>query len=211
MLEFLKGKTSERKLRLFACASARLLWDRFPAGLLGEAVEAGERNADGLPWEQECQMFVHLLHKLPVEYGQQTGRNWFSDQTPEAVAALFGVIHSVGHWVGLSKIPDRQGWREHSKATGQQQPDLLRDIFGNPIRPVSIDPTSRTPTVINLAIVAYEARALPSGELDTARLAVLAEALEEAGCQDADILGHLRSPGPHVRGCWPVDLFLSKE
>ena len=43
------------------------------------------------------------------------------------------------------------------------------------------------------------------------RLAVLFDALEEAGCDDAEILNHLRSPGPHVRGCWAVDLLLGKE
>jgi hypothetical protein len=52
---------------------------------------------------------------------------------------------------------------------------------------------------------------MPSGHLDPARLAVLADALEDAGCADADLLGHLRGPGPHIRGCWAVDLLLGKE
>ena len=52
---------------------------------------------------------------------------------------------------------------------------------------------------------------MPAGTLDNTRLAVLADALEEAGCTEADILGHLRGPGPHVRGCWVVDLILGKE
>jgi hypothetical protein len=68
-----------------------------------------------------------------------------------------------------------------------------------------------TPQVVALAQAAYEQRELPSGALDAARLAVLADALEEAGCTDADILNHLRSPSPHVRGCWAVDLTLGKE
>jgi hypothetical protein len=66
-------------------------------------------------------------------------------------------------------------------------------------------------TVRRLAEGAYEHRLLPSGTLDLARLAVLADALEEAGCDQADILKHLRGPGPHVRGCWAVDLLLGKE
>src|SRR5262245_57779436 len=57
---------------------------------------------------------------------------------------------------------------------------------------------------------AYEERSLPSGHLDPARLLVLADALEEAGCADADLPGHLRGPGPHVRGCWALDLILGK-
>jgi hypothetical protein len=66
-------------------------------------------------------------------------------------------------------------------------------------------------TVVRLAQAAYEERHLPAGTLDTGRLAVFADALEEAGCMDADILGHLRGPGPHVRGCWAVDLCLGKS
>jgi hypothetical protein len=88
---------------------------------------------------------------------------------------------------------------------------LARDIFGNPFRPASVEPEWITPTITNLATAAYDERVLPSGELDPARLAVLADALEEAGCDNADILSHLRSPGPHVRGCWVVDLLLGKE
>jgi hypothetical protein len=87
---------------------------------------------------------------------------------------------------------------------------LLRDVFGNPFRPAALDPAWLTPTVTGIAIAAYQERILPSGELDRARLAVLADALEEAGCTDASVLSHLRGPGPHVRGCWAVDLLLGK-
>jgi hypothetical protein len=65
--------------------------------------------------------------------------------------------------------------------------------------------------VVKLAQAAYDRRLLPSGELDRVRLAVLADALEVSGCMDADMLGHLREPGPHVRGCFAVDLLLGKE
>src|SRR5262245_14482213 len=61
-----------------------------------------------------------------------------------------------------------------------------------------------------LAAAAYEERARPSGALDPQRLSVLADGLEEAGCADATILGHLRGPGPHVRGCWALDLLLGQ-
>ncbi len=91
---------------------------------------------------------------------------------------------------------------------------LLRCIFVNPFRSVVISPAVlawNDRTVVRLAQAAYEERHLPAGTLDTGRLAVLADALEEAGCTDADILGHLRGPGPHVRGCWPVDLLLGKS
>ena len=88
---------------------------------------------------------------------------------------------------------------------------LLREIFGNPFRPTRFDPSWRlSPDVLSLAQAAYDERELPSGHLGSARLAVLSDALEEAGCADADLLSHLRSPGPHVRGCWAVDLILGK-
>jgi hypothetical protein len=65
-------------------------------------------------------------------------------------------------------------------------------------------------TVARLAEVAYEERSLPEGTLDPARLAVLADALEDAGCIDDAILGHLRGPGAHVRGCYVLDALLGK-
>jgi hypothetical protein len=92
---------------------------------------------------------------------------------------------------------------------------FLRDIFGPlAFRTVLLPPSVRTwqdGTVLRLATVSYEHRSLPSGHLDNARLGVLADALEEAGCDNADLLGHLRGPGPHVRGCFAVDLLLGRS
>jgi hypothetical protein len=92
-----------------------------------------------------------------------------------------------------------------------EQAELYRDLFGNPFRPVSLAPAWLTPAVMKLAQAAYDNRLLPSGLLDNAGLAVLADALEEAGCTHADILSHLRGPGPHGRGCHVVDLLLGKS
>ena len=89
--------------------------------------------------------------------------------------------------------------------------EMLHCVFGNPFRPVVLNPAWRTPIVTALATAAYEDRVLPAGTLDPDRLAILADALEDAGCTDADILDHCRSGGPHVRGCWVVDLVLSKS
>jgi hypothetical protein len=103
------------------------------------------------------------------------------------------------------------------------QAALLRDIFGVPHRPL---PPRRGKsrfeeqfrswlawnegTVSHLAEVAYNERILPSGYLDPAQFAVLADALEEAGCTERAILDHLRDPGVHVRGCWSLDLILGR-
>jgi hypothetical protein len=84
-------------------------------------------------------------------------------------------------------------------------------VFGNPFRPVALEPAWLTPAVTSLAEAASKERLMPSGHLDSVRLKVLADALEEVGCSDQAILDHLRGPGPHVRSCWPVDLVLAKE
>src|SRR5262249_46006194 len=92
------------------------------------------------------------------------------------------------------------------------QADLFRDLFGpRLLRPVCVASSWRTPVVVALACAAYEERGLPEGHLDATRLAVLADAAEEAGCTDGEFLAHLRGPGPHARGCWPVDLLLGKK
>src|SRR5262245_22094175 len=95
-------------------------------------------------------------------------------------------------------------------AEEEAQANLVRDIRGNPFRPVAFDGAWRTPTVLQLAQSAYEERRLPRGLLDPARLAVLADALEEGGCTAAELLAHLRSGGEHVRGCWALDAVLGR-
>jgi hypothetical protein len=93
-------------------------------------------------------------------------------------------------------------------ASRQVRASVLRDVFGNPFRPPRpVDPawlTFNGGAARSLAQSVHD-----SGRLD--RLPLLADALEDAGCADADLLGHLRSPGPHVRGCWAVDLVLGKS
>ncbi|VTR96240.1 Uncharacterized protein OS=Sorangium cellulosum (strain So ce56) GN=sce5710 PE=4 SV=1 [Gemmata massiliana] len=81
---------------------------------------------------------------------------------------------------------------------------LARDIFGDPFRPVTLDPAWLTSTVVALAEGIYADRAFD-------RLPILADALEEAGCGDPGVLSHCRGPGTHVRGCWVVDTLLKKN
>jgi hypothetical protein len=89
-------------------------------------------------------------------------------------------------------------------ATGREHASLFRDIFGNPFRPVAADPSWLTSTVLQLAQGIYQDRAFD-------RLPILADALQDAGCDHDDILNHCRGDGPHVRGCWVVDLLLGRE
>jgi hypothetical protein len=95
------------------------------------------------------------------------------------------------------------------------QCDLVREIFGNPFTSIAaIDPAWLAwgdGTIVGLARAAYEERDPERGSLDAARLGVLADALEEAGCPDTAILGHLRGKGFHTLGCWALDLILGKS
>jgi hypothetical protein len=84
------------------------------------------------------------------------------------------------------------------------QAALVCDIFGNPFRPVTVDPNWLTPTVVAIARRVYDER-------DFAALPVLGDALEEAGCASEDVLRHCREQGEHARGCWVVDHVLGKE
>jgi hypothetical protein len=81
---------------------------------------------------------------------------------------------------------------------------LINEVHGNPFRPVAFSPWWRTETVLSLARQMYDDR-------DFIATPILADALEDAGCANADLLNHLRAPGPHIRGCWAVDLVLAKE
>ena len=81
---------------------------------------------------------------------------------------------------------------------------IVRDIFGNPFRPVAFDPAWRTADTLGIAARMYESR-------DFTAMPILADALEEAGCTNSDVLLHCREPGVHVRGCWVVDGVLGKS
>jgi hypothetical protein len=91
---------------------------------------------------------------------------------------------------------------------------LLRDIFGSlPFRAFGIDQSVfswNDGCIVNLTQATYEQRSLPDGTLENARLAILADALEESGFADNDFLSHLRGLGPHVRGCHVLDVILGK-
>jgi hypothetical protein len=89
-------------------------------------------------------------------------------------------------------------------AEQQEQTKLLRDIFGNPFRPITFNPSWLTSTVTALARQMYDSR-------DFSAMPILADALQDSGCDNAEILEHCRGPGPHVRGCWVVDKLLAKE
>jgi hypothetical protein len=190
MLAFLRatGGVSRRKLRLFACACCRHVWEELPEAADRAAVVAAERYADGLASGRE----LAAARQAASEAGWWAPLESWSACKPSAwEAAEMAALTSA-----------RRDWSGHA---------LLRDIFA----PFRRRPARRRiiaapdATVAAMARAAYDERCLPGGELDPVRLAVLADALEEAGCADDALLSHLRSPGPHVRGCWPLDLALA--
>jgi hypothetical protein len=218
-------KRIARKVRLFAVACSRRMWYLLNDVRLTTGVEVAERFADGLATQEELSVVSNSLSTedgigfimLPsVPQGAYEAVGWTISASrdlylSEAVSAADWIRSArVGH----DPLPVReQEQRRLSlwKAEEHKQGYLLHCIFGNPFRPVTIDTVWQTSTVVALANAAYDNRNMPAGTLEPARLAVLADALEEAGCTDADILNHLRQPGEHVRGCWAVDLLLGKE
>ncbi len=207
MLELLKGKASPRKLRLFAIAALR----RVPALLVErggrEAVEVAERFADAQADKAELRGFWSSEPNAPVFPGDAVT---FVDAYSAAYYASVFATGRVSHFTG------RVSHRRPAELTAQA--NLLRDIFGNPLRAQApLDITWNASIIRGLAQAAYnerlstyDKRLLPEGTLDPDYLAVLADALEESGCTDITVLEHLRSPGPHVRGCHALDHILGR-
>jgi hypothetical protein len=105
-----------------------------------------------------------------------------------------GSLRTEKAWFALEADPEELVAQSH----------WLRDIFGNPFRPATFLPEWRTSTVLALAQQMYDSR-------DFSAMPILADALQDAGCDNAAILEHCRGPGPHVRGCWVVDSLLMQQ
>jgi hypothetical protein len=228
MLEFLRGKASNRKLRLFAVACCRHIWHLLGDWRVTEAVEKAEQYADKASALQELRIAydnaevacIEAYHAVHDPEGREA-TTWkippsFFDITMDACAAATAASHAANPHntsalegaaryarEALARCDDSK--RQSSMKDEQvAQADLFRDIFGNPSRPVPVNPAWQTNNVLALAQTIYDDRAFD-------RLPILADALEDAGCDNADILNHCRQPGEHVRGCWAVDLLLGKS
>jgi hypothetical protein len=217
MLLSVAGHGSERKLRLFACACCHRLWDLLDGGsrLL---LQATERYCDGGVTKSKLKAAGRLVRT-----------RWFGDRTAEAAASRAVKSAASVHTLERSGAYSRQQvgdtvreamWAvlpgghptnnahqywETAEWKGERaaQVALLREIFGNPFRPVAFSPSWRTDTVVQLAKQMYESR-------NFSAMPILADALQDAGCDNDDVLSHCRSEQTHVRGCWVVDLVLGK-
>jgi hypothetical protein len=212
----LAGYAPRRTLGLFNCACCRLLWEELPDVEIQRCLSAGERYADSLIRTCTASKWYHraraALSGLPTASGSKCQRIVYEMVVKAIVTPELGHVHQMY----LQAMRARSGRKASARrqATERGIKDLamlVDDIFGNPFRAVTQMPAYLVPAVLSIAQAAYEERKLPSGHLDPARLAVLSDALEDAGCTDADLLAHLRSPGPHVRGCWALDLILGMQ
>jgi len=100
----------------------------------------------------------------------------------------------------MPEAPDRKFARS---AELSAQALMLKDIIGDPFRSIYCNPSWRTSTAVALARQMYESR-------DFGAMPILGDALEDAGCQEEDVLNHCREPGVHVCGCWVVDRLLNR-
>jgi hypothetical protein len=228
MLGFLRGKAGERKLRLFAigCSRAiRSLLTKQPTSLLDherrilaigeQKLAIAEQYADGSIRRSAIDTaYCDILGLLSMRRPEQ--EPWAFALVADLRATSTGCCRygqvwerdRYDAWQCAVDAGNYLAWVAEAatdlEAVHRMGVVLCRCVFGNPFRSIALDASWKTPTVNSLAEGVYDDRAFD-------RLPILADALEEAGCTDATILEHLRSAGPHVRGCFAVDLLLGRE
>ena len=212
MLTFVRS-ASGRKLRLFTCACCRQVLNSFVPPLVLRAVGAAEAFADGgitAATLAEVNKAVGRALAGATDYAD-LGTGYLrhlsdavegacepGDEARAAGKAALAAARAAGDvpWPATGEF--HRGWPDELAA----QAEVLRELFGNPFRKVEFDPTWRTSDVIALARSIYDRRAF-------AAMPILADALQEAGCDDEEMLAHCRDANQvHVRGCWVVDLVL---
>lgn len=200
-----RAEASERKLRLFVCGCCRLMWDPLDDIVLRPALAVAERFADNEAEPIELQKSFKKAVLLLNERMREPGARRASHATEIVTIACAANAKSAAFRATRFPVDlaDRSMWGIEGEAIVRH---LLRDIFGNPFRPVAVKRewvawANRTVEAVARSI--YEERAFD-------RMPILADALEEAGCVNAGVLLHCRGDGRHVRGCWVVDLLLGK-
>jgi hypothetical protein len=208
MLDELGVRVSERTLRLFVCACCRRHWSRLD-DLHREAVELAERYADGEAARSELLALDYaIVSHLPKA---RKKRHPLLDAAHDAVATGATRAEDAKDYP-LVALSASHSLRQY--APEMDQTSIIRCLCGNPYSPPPFDPdwlAWNDETVPKLAQAIYDDRRLPAGNLECQQLGILADALEDASCDDAEILTHLRTGGEHVRGCWVVDLLLGKS
>jgi hypothetical protein len=210
-LRFNRTRKGRRKLRLIGCAGVRRLCsDLLSDDRLARAVETSERYADDLATADE--LSAASVEGVPLKVGQ------FADQSdptwrPRFVANVV-YLTTQRNAEGVALAAAVAAWTVQGTKPFIRQIDYsatcdaVREVIGNPFRVeklliVKLRKRILTADVLGLAESIYEERAFD-------RMGILADALEDAGCEEAAVLSHCRSAGLHVRGCWVVDLILDK-
>jgi hypothetical protein len=201
MLAFLQGKVSDRKLRLLAVASFRRVPDPSPADEWNREINIGERYADGLVNAGEVHQVTAPEYLFDAPMAQRMARYLTGpDSWTAAMTAFAWAAGQKRTFIGSVLYARPQELDFHVA--------LLHEVFGPlPFRPVAIDPIWlrwNWGTVPAIAGHVYDDRVFQD-------LPILADALTDAGCDNQEMIDHCRSGGPHVRGCWVVDLLLGKE
>jgi hypothetical protein len=211
MLEFLRGTASERKLRLFAGACCRQVWSMLANQECRHLVEVSERFADERASLSELEKAREAVEESVrnAQYTWCLGVERGSDSFLAAARAAETGRHreAANYARQLAEALNSPRQRAAAEEASASQCHLIRDVFGNPFRPVVGEQawlSQKEGTVRRIAQAIYDERRFSD-------LPILADALEEADCSEPAILSHCRSAGEHVRGCWVVDLLLGKE
>jgi hypothetical protein len=196
MLVFMET-ASDRKHRLFQVACLRRIWHLMPNEQWREAVAVSERYADTQASDKERIGASKKLRDVPPS----DNASW--DAVHSALEATMKTMRRKRLFhIGTHTVFANAGVGDPLRER-EVEAHLVRDILGNPFRPVTLTPPWLTSTVVSLAAGIYADRAFD-------RLPILADALQDAGCDNPDVLDHCRGEGPHARGCWVVDLLLGK-
>ena len=201
-----EGGSSARKELLFGLACLRRVEDVLDEPRCRRCLDLIERRADGLVIAAEVEEARKAAAQARRERGED-GAEWSMASSALDNLARGGVFDACRFAAAAyaeKRCSAEQPWAGLQKKEKARQCDLLRDVFGDPLQPGRVAMAWRTPDVLALAQVVYDERAFD-------RLPILADALEEAGCDDASVLRHCRDGGKHVKGCWVVDLVLGKS
>ncbi len=205
---------SDRKFYLAAAASLRQIEHLLTDPRSRAVIEVVERFADGQASVGDMKAAEALAAAAdfcgpPMQATKEDMKRQYAGMaamhaaTPPAEAPV-PRRGTRGIWVSMYGAIDNATNAGNPRETRPRHAAILRDILGNPFRPVTVDPAWKTSNVLGLAQAIYEERAFD-------RMPILADALEEAGCQNESLLSHCRLGGEHVRGCWVVDLLLGKS
>jgi hypothetical protein len=200
MFSFLAQRVRPRKARLFAVACCRLAWSAFRDERSRNLIDVAERFADQLASRAEMRAAAKAALAAELEAARH-------EQGPEGLAAWYAadaavMLSGTGEWD--ASAVSAVSFKLTMVLGRARQAEVIRELFGNPFRPVESAVDWRSEQVVVLARTVYANR-------DFSDMPLLAEALQQVGCAETSVLAHCRQPAPHYRGCWVVDLILGKR